>query len=443
MPARWICFVLANAALASSAFSAEPERRFAKEYDLRELADLLPQGLDGIVEEITRDVMPETWQAASGAGTTKLVSAKAKLIVCQTEDVHDVIGDWIEQRIRLAEPAARQRRAAADLERLRRPPISTADLVQTDICEHLDTRVAKGRNLVFGIVTQLAWQELKSQIGSPVELAGDPLLARILNSADPAAARLDPACYAAVAGKAPEAVERLRRCMAQRFPGKTGPLLFPSDEHCVVLYAYFFRRLPFAHWFERQKRPLPFRTTTGVEQVVSFGIAEYSAGSSLHHLLREHVTILDYKSDDDFVIRMHADGYEDEMILAKVARGPTLGQTIGAVRSRIDERSAKTESKRLVEHESLLIPVIHLNLIDTSSEIRNTEILNSGWKGTCIGAKGSSVRVFLGRRPSGHYGSRRFRAIARTGPRRRPTTRSAARPLALPFQPSPCSNPRQ
>lgn len=395
MPARWMCLVVAVVALHSLALCDEAKPLVTKEYDLRELAELLPDYLEGIVAGLTRDVLPDSWQTASGRATAKLVTSKAKLIVLQTPDAHDELSDWIELRIRLAEPEALRRRAAATLEKLRRPPTSTADLERTHVCRHLDTPLATGRNLVFGIVTQLAWQDLKRQIGSPVELAGNPGLARMLNAADPTAARLDPACYVAIAGRGPEAIERLHRELAKKFPDKAGAVVLPPDEHTVLLYAYLFRRLPFAHWFERQKEPLSFRTSSGIEQVASFGIADFSFGSSLHDLLRKQVTILDYVSDDDFVIQLHADGYDDEIVLAKVGRKDTLGQTIDAVRSRIDERSAKTKLKQLIEHESLVIPVIDFNLIDSSSEIRNTEILNRGWEGTRIGAQTTRIQFRL------------------------------------------------
>ncbi|HET6882751.1 MAG TPA: hypothetical protein VFI31_21465 [Pirellulales bacterium] len=399
MASRFACLLLACGFLLPPAKAFAAEQWLTKKYDLRELQELTSQSVDALVAEVKRDVFPEAWDCVGGEGTIKIISGTAKISVRQTATAHEEIADWIEQKLRLAERQARKeklaRRSASIVERQRRPPVSTGELTNTELTAHLDVPLADGRNVVFGIVTQLAWKCLQAEVGGPVELAGDPELAQKLNGSDPSAARLDPVCYVAVAGKGSAAIERLRRSLAERFPDKVAAAIALPDDSEVLLYSYLFRRLPFSQWFERLEKPLTFRTSAGVERVDSFGIADFSGSYAPHDKLRKQVTILDYRSDDDFVLQLHADGHDDEIVLAKVARQKTLRRTIAAVEARIARKPSDPPRSRLVEHESLAVPIIDINVLHRTSDLRDREILNAGWRGARIGWQATRIQFRL------------------------------------------------
>jgi hypothetical protein len=398
-PVRWGLCLWASLSLWALVSAEDSAELVTKTYDLRELSELSSRDVADIAAQIRHVVMPETRAAFGGKASLKLTPGTTKIVVRQSEEAHDVMADWIEWSLRLAEREAHKKalneRVREDKERQRKPPVSTSELKRTDVTPVIEAPLSGGRNVVFGIVTELAWQRLQAELGGPVELVGNPEVAKRLNGSNASAARLDPACYLAVAGKGPAAIERLRLGLAEKFPGKAMSRIALPDDATVLLYAYLFRRLPFKQWFERLPHPLAFRASAGVEKVESFGIADYSGSYAPHEKLRKQITILDYRSDDDFVIQLHADGFEDEIVLAKVAPESTLGRTVDRVQSRIREQSAKPKFPRLVEHESLAIPVIDMNLIHRSSDLVGREILNPGWKGTRIGPQMTRIQFRL------------------------------------------------
>ncbi len=69
------------------------------------------------------------------------------------------------------------------------------------------------------------------------------------------------------------------------------------------------------------------------------------------------VAILDYRNDDDFVVRLRpGTPCRDDIVLAKVARGRTLEETVDAVRNRIANPNPKHNDRHFLSTESLVIP---------------------------------------------------------------------------------------
>ncbi|MCU0781470.1 MAG: hypothetical protein MUF04_10280, partial [Akkermansiaceae bacterium] len=77
-----------------------------------------------------------------------------------------------------------------------------------------------GRNLVYCASFQLVWDRLVSEaIGEPIELEGDPAMARALNQGRFPLSSLADDCYLAWAGVVTEdAINQLRQQLQERFP---------------------------------------------------------------------------------------------------------------------------------------------------------------------------------------------------------------------------------
>ncbi|MCL4206319.1 MAG: DUF1559 domain-containing protein [Pirellulaceae bacterium] len=238
----------------------------------------------------------------------------------------------------------------------RTEPISATDLKRTEIVPHLAVELTPGRNLVYCASFQMVWDKLVSEVvGAPIELEGDPALARVLNQGRFPLSSLADDCYLAWAGIATEdAINQLRQQLQERFPAGAGRLLPAPDPDALLAYAYFFKRLTFARDFDRLKEPMHFRTSGDTAAVLGFGIQDFT--EEQNHL-RIQVKLLDYVSDDDFILRLVTDS--DSLVLAKIPRSRTLSETVSAVRQRIAAPLGSRLGPLDVD-EPLSVPIISL-----------------------------------------------------------------------------------
>ena len=72
--------------------------------------------------------------------------------------------------------------------------------------------------------------------------------------------------------------------------------------------------------------------------------------------------MLDYKSDDDFIVSLQPKDVKEWIILAKIAPADTLQRTVDAVRSRIRTSGLKPEQQMLRADESLVVPMLNIDV---------------------------------------------------------------------------------
>lgn len=205
---------------------------------------------------------------------------------------------------------------------------------RTIVAPHLEQPLVRDRNILWCATFQLAWNEVCSLIGEDVHLDRDPSMVAPLNARRVTWADVDRASCVAVAGFVRDGIfDRIRAELAMTFRGEARPQLIPNPANArlqdIVAYAYLYKNLEFPTPFEKMETPLDFGAARA--RVASFGVGPNKDGPPAMY---DQVTILDYKSADDFVIELMTKSPDDRVILAKLARQPTLQAAVDHVASR-------------------------------------------------------------------------------------------------------------
>jgi hypothetical protein len=279
-------------------------------------------------------------------------------------------------------------------------PISAEQLRETDVLPHLEGPVIAGRNCVYCATFQLAWNQSQDKIfGEPIHLSGSPPMAKDLLRGDKLAEdMLPPGSYLIRAGLVKDGVvEKIREEIAKRFPNATLHVPDHLEDQWAIAYAYLQRPLKFREAFDRLKEPLVFRSKDGPVRVACFGVRNLEVNSRRDQALAGQVTVLADAGDDDFVLRLNTVSEDDEMILAKVKPKQTLGATVSAVRERIKRRDGLHEygPTGLMRAESLVVPIIDLNVQRKYTELEGRFLTNPKWSKIQLAIAEQGIRFRL------------------------------------------------
>jgi len=112
--------------------------------------------------------------------------------------------------------------------------------------------------------------------------------------------------------------------------------------------------------------------------------------------LGDQISILAYADDDDFVLRLNTTSKDDEMILAKVKPVGTLAATLAAVRERIKQHDALHDyDSTLMSRESLVVPIIDLNVQRRYTELEGRSLTNPKWSKITLAVAEQGIRFRL------------------------------------------------
>jgi len=249
-------------------------------------------------------------------------------------------------------------------------------LKATYVSPHLEAQIAKGTNLLWCGTFQLCWNEACRLTGGDLQFtnAASLLGIHIADQEDPMVAALnqhaftkesiDDGSYVAIAGFVRDAVhDRIERAIKEKFHGSLRPRFLPPRAltprpQDFVAYACLYKHLTFPVPFERLEDEFRFQ---GV-QVRAFGIGNTKAS---HQSMYPQVLILDYQGEDDFVIELKTKSDGDRLILAKVQPQRKLGETVAAVRERIER--AKPEPT--LTNDVMIVPRMNFDLTRRYTEI--------------------------------------------------------------------------
>ncbi|MHC4247767.1 MAG: hypothetical protein ACYS9X_01435 [Planctomycetota bacterium] len=267
--------------------------------------------------------------------------------------------------------------------------VPSGDLPATDVLPHTLGDIVPGRNYVYCGSFALAWGEMRDVLGgAPIRLEGRPPMAEALDQ--PGFTRSDVAGEAilARAGRVADGIaDAIRREMEERFPEAAHTVPEPVDGEELYAYAYLQKDLAFEEEFERNPAPLEFPHRGAAARVRTFGIEEFDYDGEREFVLSTQVTILDHVSDDDFILRLNTTSETDDLVLAKVAPGKTLADTISAVMLRVRNREHPQgyDRKEIEMGESLVIPRLALGVLRRYSEIEGRRVLGAGGRGYRVG----------------------------------------------------------
>jgi hypothetical protein len=273
----------------------------------------------------------------------------------------------------------------------------------TTVTAHLDVEIGSSRNLLYCATFQIAWDQLRDDVldGHPLQLEGDPPVARGLNERLIGKRDISAEYYLAMAGFGRDRiVERIEQALWEKFGRTPGiDLLCRPDD--ILAYAFLEKSIPFDTEFQVLPDPLEF--SDGVE-VRAFGIDQERGAE-------EQVVILDYRTADDFVLKLQGSPrvdaeiefgarvdrprISDDIILAKVAPQATLRETIEDVLARASEEASGQTRSSLGPQEVLRIPRIGVDVLHRYSDLVGRSLLNRGFEGYFISEALQAVKFTL------------------------------------------------
>ena len=230
-------------------------------------------------------------------------------------------------------------------------------LEDTQLVAHPDVALIENKNVLWCGTLQLAWNKAIDLVGEKLRFFNQPPVVDLLDQEDFTSVDLDEASYVALADFERNNVEdEIRAALAKIFHGTASPeLIPPRPSHFgpddFVAYAYLYKNLSFSQPFE-DNPPLDF----GKSKVKNFGFT-----TNLNRLpdgLIEQVAICDYKSPDDFIIKLKTKSLDDELILAKVPPASTLQATMVDVLRRATTNKPVPPGPR----DTLAVPKLNFDL---------------------------------------------------------------------------------
>jgi hypothetical protein len=277
-------------------------------------------------------------------------------------------------------------------------PLTPAEkFADTDILPHAQGAITSGRNYVYCATFQIVWEEIQNTVsGNPIKLAGDPELALILNQTPFDQSNLSEGSYLAMAGTTDQKiVETIRKVIYKKFPDATFNIPDPPGGNAFYAYAYLSKSTRFKNAFDRLKTPLKFASSKTAAEVKAFGVERFEESPSRENALCQQVSILDYQSDDDFILSLNTISKIDHIVLAKIQPEATLQATIEAVENRIKNSKLGDDERNPQQGECLKVPVVAFAAERDYSELTGKSLLNQGMEPLYIAEARQGVRFKL------------------------------------------------
>ena len=197
------------------------------------------------------------------------------------------------------------------------PPRPAENYTETEITPFPESPIVRGRNSVYCATFEIAWDAACQKFGRPLDIAGDPELARELNAHQFKLSNLSPDSYTAMGGPGnAEFRQQIEQQLQSKFQD-SNPLLIDPDgnDHVLQLYAYLLKILPFQVSFDNLPTPLEFHAGDKTIPVASFGI-EGLTDDTRSEQMQSQIEVLDYVNDDDFAVKLISHKHGDQIVLA-------------------------------------------------------------------------------------------------------------------------------
>jgi len=248
--------------------------------------------------------------------------------------------------------------------------VASEKLKGTQITPHLDADLVAGTNVLWCGTMQLAWNEACDLVGGDLHFDQDHPLVAALNQRSFTKESIDEESYVAMAGFVKTNIHQsIRNAIKTKFGNSFKPGFVPGKNltprpQDFVAYACLYKHLTFPTAFDRLDDYLSF----GGVPVGAFGLATFKPA---YTNLYPQVLILDYQSEDDFVIELSTKSEGDRLILAKVPTRQTLAETVAHVRARISGTNAAPANR----DDILLVPRMKFDLTRSFHEIEGRHLI--------------------------------------------------------------------
>ncbi|MCP4604351.1 MAG: hypothetical protein GY847_28155, partial [Proteobacteria bacterium] len=202
-----------------------------------------------------------------------------------------------------------------------------------------------------------------------------------LNSSKITESDIAPEDYLAMAGyNRDRIVEKINRHLIDKFSGDAPKLKIElTTDDDILAYSFLNKRLQFKTKFESLRAPVRFESGGAFTSVEAFGITQYFRRK--HRKMGRQVRVVDYLSDNDFIVTLKTIAKNDEIILAKISPKETLRKTVESVLDRLE----KSKPESLKEEDILMIPLVDLKIDHSYEELIGLGIKNEGFQGGILG----------------------------------------------------------
>ncbi len=259
-------------------------------------------------------------------------------------------------------------------------------------CEELlENNLDFTTNTIYSPAFRAAWTMLKlDSIGEDIKTRKDiPLVDQLNKHPFPPS---DRSCWVIEAGSLEDGIiERIKQSLMYKFK-QTDPSLdrLRAEKGAVICFSRYVAALAFQVPFET----LEWRFHHGIatDTVACFGITKKRFNKDpLIKAMQEQVSIYDYRSPDDFIVRLSTADPSMELILAKIEPDNTLGMTVSHVFDRMDNSVPEDFSNI----DELIIPKLKLDGEKRFPELIHQSFSNKGFKDFFISEASLAISLSL------------------------------------------------
>lgn len=243
----------------------------------------------------------------------------------------------------------------------------------TDLFAAAMTRLDLTKNQIWCATSQIAWDDLRSQVGGNVVTMPQSNSVDQLNRETFDRKALSPETYvAAITGGSPAEAQALQARLQKLAPTANVPLqTMPEDElPRLRLLACLAKTMPFVEKMERIPTPLAFKHSGKTTKIVSFGRVPVSSADLGTPVLIGQLEVGDYISDADFIMILHTNSRQyDQVILAHTVAGKTLREMWDVVHGRLKAPRRNLVYSSVHSGERLEIPILEFGLSKSFDEL--------------------------------------------------------------------------
>ncbi len=251
--------------------------------------------------------------------------------------------------------------------------IDSKVLDTTVITSHMEERIEQGKNLLYCSTFQIAWNGLKNDIiKEDIRLVNEPPMVGFLNKGLSTKDHISDDAYVAMAGAGKVGiVDKLNMALREKFGDQAPVVVEQIEDEDIISYAFLLKNLEFKHEFERLGHPVKFNASSGAGFVGAFGIEKYRRKEP-HTYMASQVKVVDYRTEDDFVVKLESKSEDDEIVLMKTSPGKTLLDMVLSVEARLD----RGDTDNLNEGDTLQIPVLDFFIRHSYEELLFKQLKN-------------------------------------------------------------------
>jgi hypothetical protein len=247
------------------------------------------------------------------------------------------------------------------------------NLKTTMVSPTLDVASSAGTSVLWCATFQLAWNQLKDELGEPLTVSGSPealAMSRQISACTWKEQDLDSNSYVALAGTgSSDVLNRIREELTAKFKGAASPSLLPSEvaDDQILAYAYLFKHLEFAIPFERISTPVQFNSTP----VQAFGLTSSFTGEQKQKIASQ-VKVFDYQDSSHWAIELETKAEGDRLLIVRSERLSTLAQTVEHAM-----KMFRGEPAPMGSQDTLAIPVMNFDVTRRFFELQGASISGS------------------------------------------------------------------